>query len=622
MSLLENIIPFLNLRLATLNYFERSFELCELVASDNGDSMFAQYCSQGEYKKENWNVDSFNGVSYWRKQSDTVIETDEASAMTSCEMALNINYPMKLVCGIPRSKFPNENLYTKEQIAENITKAISTQTAALKSTLQAKRIQILVTGYSTDSSIILQDEFNGTFNTTVPVEFILIALDVDVQIVIKKDCLQAHCTSDNECENLLNYLTKDQKNVCILKSYDFATAEVLDNLTPQQEADLQAEFGSGTVAIKKSDCATLVQNVNAPGEYCIPKHVIYYSDGSTPVTEQEFDQNLTIPKHTIYKADGITPYGQDEFDQNRIIPPVTPINTLGTILAIGDGGDSPLIADSIITDIIGTPISVPAETNYTVATFIDADAQAFWTAAGIADTNIRLSLNRLVMDLKYHNLWTKFHALYPMVGGNASAHSYNLKNTAQFQIIWSGSPLPTHDANGVSFAGAQYGRTQLVPSATMTLNSTTLFYYSRTNVAAATVVEMGSRNAAGTEQMQLLARLTGNFLTSDMYNGVNGRLQGAVTDSLGFILGTRLAVNDHRIIKNITQLASSATSTSLGALPAFELYLGARNNAGTADLFSTKQCAFAGIGTGLSTVEAVLLYFIIQTFQYRNNRQV
>jgi hypothetical protein len=58
----------------------------------------------------------------------------------------------------------------------------------------------------------------------------------------------------------------------------------------------------------------------------------------------------------------------------------------------------------------------------------DTDAQSFITAASLTDTTQTNAVNDLVLDLKAAGLWTKISTLYPMVGGNATSHKFNLKD--------------------------------------------------------------------------------------------------------------------------------------------------------------------------------------------------
>ena len=79
------------------------------------------------------------------------------------------------------------------------------------------------------------------------------------------------------------------------------------------------------------------------------------------------------------------------------------------------------------------------------------------------------ALNRLVNDLYgYDNpsyptsdIFTKFRAIYPFVGGSAVSHAKNLVDPTLYQITWGGSP--THSVAGIQFAGGvgQWGNTHL-----------------------------------------------------------------------------------------------------------------------------------------------------------------
>jgi len=52
-------------------------------------------------------------------------------------------------------------------------------------------------------------------------------------------------TPQDSCEVLLEQLTTEQLNECILPTYDFSSTSVLDNLTPEQVTALEEEFGGG-----------------------------------------------------------------------------------------------------------------------------------------------------------------------------------------------------------------------------------------------------------------------------------------------------------------------------------------------------------------------------------------
>jgi hypothetical protein len=85
----------------------------------------------------------------------------------------------------------------------------------------------------------------------------------------------------------------------------------------------------------------------------------------------------------------------------------------------------------------------------------DPDAMAFFARASITDPTQKSAVTAMVRSLKSAGLWTSFYALYPFVGGNATAHAQNLRS-ASYAITWTNAP--THNANGITGNGTtQYG---------------------------------------------------------------------------------------------------------------------------------------------------------------------
>ena len=74
---------------------------------------------------------------------------------------------------------------------------------------------------------------------------------------------------------------------------------------------------------------------------------------------------------------------------------------------------------------------------------IDSDSQNFLNAAMINNAQIANAVNNLVLDLKKYGLWTKMKAIYPIVGGNAWSHKFNLKDPrdvdSAYRLFFSGT---------------------------------------------------------------------------------------------------------------------------------------------------------------------------------------
>lgn len=247
--------------------------------------------------------------------------------------------------------------------------------------------------------------------------------------------------------------------------------------------------------------------------------------------------------------------------------------------------------------------------------FLDADAEAFITAASITNQTQINAIDDMVKSLKSEGLFSKSYAIYPFVGGTSARHALNLVNPATFQITWTVNP--THSSNGVTFNGTnQYGRTGLIPSTALTLNNTALHVYNRRTPLNNVGVAIGSTNSAS-QVMRLFPRgYASDGIYSNAYNATAG--QGLLTttnlsDNTGTISVSRTSPTSHAAYKNGILITSN--STSGGSLPTFQMFLGAGNNAGSPTEYYSGTMQFAAITQGLSAAECLTLNNIIEQFQ-------
>lgn len=250
----------------------------------------------------------------------------------------------------------------------------------------------------------------------------------------------------------------------------------------------------------------------------------------------------------------------------------------------------------------------------------DADAQAFITAAGITDATQQSAINTLVTDLKTYGIWSKMKAIYPIVGGTASAHKWNLKDPrdldAAFRLVFSGGW--THSSNGATPNGTNgYADTFLIPSTSLSQNSTHLSYYSRTNNTTGRT-EMGARTASGNECYLLI-----RYDDQQIYGAINrgGYVRGGtLTTTASYLIGSRLTSTTEKYYWQ-GSLFQTLSQTSAN-IPSHSIHIGAKNVAGTANDFNNRQCAFASIGDGLTDTEAANLYTAVQAYQTSLSRNV
>ena len=250
-------------------------------------------------------------------------------------------------------------------------------------------------------------------------------------------------------------------------------------------------------------------------------------------------------------------------------------------------------------------------------TVSDADAQAFVNAANITDQVEANAINNLVIGLKADGLWTKMQAIYPFVGGTASQHTWNLRNTAQYQANWIGGV--THSNLGVKFNGMNgYGGTGLnFSTALASSNSNSIGYYSGTNLSETMPdpISMGAYDNVA--NFALIAKNNTSFFAR-----LNAASVSHSTITMkGFFSASRQSSTLTDIYLNGSQVA---TGNSGGVLPNFTCYLGNINiaNAPYGSGYILNDMRFAYISDGLNDTEMTNLYNRVQTFQTTLGRQV
>jgi len=250
---------------------------------------------------------------------------------------------------------------------------------------------------------------------------------------------------------------------------------------------------------------------------------------------------------------------------------------------------------------------------------VDPDAQAFITAAVITDPTQQSAIDTLVVGLKADNLWNSMTAIYPMVGGTATQHKFNLKNPldtdAAFRLVFNGGW--THSSTGALPNGVNaYADTKIIPSVNLSLNSTHVSYYSRTTSVSGYIF--------GTNNVGIINRLLWQIQGGTSYVGINfvsnNYFSYVNSNTLSLLLLNRTASNLSNAWQGGVKKATSPNpSSGLCTLP---LYIGANNSDGVVGFPSNAQCAFSTIGDGLTDTDATNLYTRVQAFQTTLGRQV
>jgi hypothetical protein len=246
----------------------------------------------------------------------------------------------------------------------------------------------------------------------------------------------------------------------------------------------------------------------------------------------------------------------------------------------------------------------------------DPDAQAFITAAAITDNTQKNAINTLVLALKGYSIWTKFKAIYPIVGGTASSHKYNLKDPRDLDVAFRLTFASgwTHSTNGMLPNGTSaFANTYLNTNTQLNVNSHSFGIYSRTNNTSGTQV-YGAFSTAITFLQNNLS--SANFISG----GISNTISYSANPSTSLLMLTRTSSTLSKGFRAGVLLAQETAAVI--ALPSFNFYLGARNNNGSAAFYSVHQLAFAFLGDGLTDTEAGNLYTAVQAYQTTLGRQV
>jgi len=247
----------------------------------------------------------------------------------------------------------------------------------------------------------------------------------------------------------------------------------------------------------------------------------------------------------------------------------------------------------------------------------------FISATGITASDQQSAINQLSYDLVNTGLMDKMIAIYPFVGGNATAHSFNLKDprdtNAAFRLTFVGGA--THSSTGYfpSISNG-YANTFLNPVFNLPNPYLHLSTYIRTIITPTnTRIDVAQSNNTNT-----FCQINGgaNFYAGNGTIGQGGVSFTTTTTSQGHWIGVKSSDSVRFGFRNGVLNSTPTSTNDTTAYLSANFYIGARNNSGTAAFFAGKETAFVTIGIALTQAECATLYTIIQNFQTTLGRQV
>lgn len=254
----------------------------------------------------------------------------------------------------------------------------------------------------------------------------------------------------------------------------------------------------------------------------------------------------------------------------------------------------------------------------------DPDAQAFLTAAGVNNITQRNAVNNLVIDLKAENLWTLFDVIYPIVGGTANSHKYNLKNPLNsdeaFRLSFIGDW--THDSTGMhtdTQTAANRANTFYSPATNLASTSNSqVVYYTGDVVGLGTI---GCIDQDTTPDSNFYVSVSGAGSRDEETSGINTFQNGAL------IIATRpsdVSFKYKAAYDNVPFNSVTENNTTGGTLPDLNYFLGATavkaSGSTTYQFGDSGTYGFIALGNGLGNSQSSTLAQIIEDYQVALSR--
>lgn len=259
----------------------------------------------------------------------------------------------------------------------------------------------------------------------------------------------------------------------------------------------------------------------------------------------------------------------------------------------------------------------------------DADAQAYFTAAGITSTTEKDAVNTMVLALKAASLWTNMDRIFPISPTSLAASKYCVKTLVQLTTVGG----VTHGSTGLVFNGS----TQYAVTPDNTSDYTNFYiggtqtvgiYMTAVGTLTGTRYPFGQSGLDGGDNATLcyLRQAVATTTITTVVQGTAGIGVTPFTLDPSFQLCTRISGTDLKRYRNGVQVASTAGGPGIGYLPIdIRMGLSALWIGGASPQANThfpQTCAFFVIGTGLDATQQSNLYTIIQAYQTALSRNV
>jgi hypothetical protein len=230
----------------------------------------------------------------------------------------------------------------------------------------------------------------------------------------------------------------------------------------------------------------------------------------------------------------------------------------------------------------------------------DADITAWVSEEGATNAPLIAALHTFATGLKADDLWDDAQAMWISMEQKVRPNDVqiitkNLKNPSIFNLTLNAGWTHTANGSGPTVPGGAFGFTNYVPLTHAEAYNQSVGYYAQTNIAE-------TAPTIGAEAQVLWIRYTDD-IGYGAFDNLGTYAAPAITDSRGFSLATKGAINLNQFYKEGLLVATDPTSNAANLSPS-ELRL---NGATGSSLISNHKWSFVWIGRHLDATKNLAL---------------
>lgn len=211
------------------------------------------------------------------------------------------------------------------------------------------------------------------------------------------------------------------------------------------------------------------------------------------------------------------------------------------------------------------------------------EANAYFAALASVGYNVNETEENAIIDfidaLKGEDFYSKFIAIYPMLGSTYPSMKWNMVNPVDTNGAYRLSQIGTITfASGGATAGADSAlNTHIAPTGTIPYDKNSIGLYIRTNYTLGVAYDMGvveGEDNSTFKQLHIAAD-DETFSRSGNGPGLSSVAVSGVTDGRGFWINNRTNDEEHRLYKNgVIQGSVNTYQTIPSRFPSYTIYLG------------------------------------------------